>query len=181
MSWLNSFKKDPLVDFQLQLVKYSAEAANIHCGKNLSDEVDSRWIAVQFECLYFYLFLTDLNLFNKWGAEKRDKVMDEIGLQTINAALDPICRGQPKDVVEKMKGECIDNFKTRFNEYAKCKIAFHGGERESLKGTLFWEFSKIIAESTGRETNIFGIVNIQLITSQSPVLKEIRKFADNIG
>jgi len=169
-----------MIEFQSQLLKHSAEAANIHCGKNFSDEVDSRWIAVQFECLYFYLFLMDINLFNKWGAEKRNKVMDEIGLQTINAAIDSVCKGRPKDVVEKMKGECIDNLETRFNEYAKCKILFHG-EEEPLKGTLFWEFSKIIAESTGRKTNVGGIVGIQLITSQSPVLKEIKKFVDNIG
>jgi len=180
MNWLNSFKKDPLAEFVILLLKNSAEAANAYCGKNFSDEADSRWISVQFECLYFYLFLTDIMLFDKWGEEKRDRIMEEIGLPTINAAADSICKGWPKDNVDKMKGECINNIEARFNEYAKYKILFRGGG-EPLKGTLFWEFGKVIAELTGKERNIGAKVGIQLITAESPMLWEIRKFVDNAG
>ena len=87
------------------------------------------------------------------GLELRDELMDELVERCINSAVDFCWFGLKEHAKQEYKKSSFNVHNTRMEEYSKYKITF-AEKDEGAKGTLFWEFGKIVSSLVERPHNI---------------------------
>jgi hypothetical protein len=92
------------------------------------------------EVLVFYMHLVDRTAFADLGASQRKSFMNRF----VVAVFKELSRELRNDVLADQFGETLRNtYSRRQSEYAAC-TSLSPPEGQPPKGTLYWEFSKIL-------------------------------------
>lgn len=92
------------------------------------------------ECIVFYVHLVDRMAFLHLGPAKREVFADRF----IVAVVKEILRELSKEISADDFGDALrDTYNQRQMQYAKYKVLIPAND-EPLKGTLYWEFSKVL-------------------------------------
>lgn len=168
MHWLDTFKKDIILDYAEKIVAYSMVAANVI--RNLAKDKGlvrhkrrlsyNKWFSILIEFIYFYLHLTDRFAFGHMDEERRGILMTGLAEICIYNAVYAFCKVKSEDKKEKIIEECMKNCYIWMEEYCKYEKWFPE-KGEGLKDTLFGEFGANISKIAIKEVNIFFIMPLQ--------------------
>ncbi len=162
MGLFNFLKKDKDNDYKHHLLDYSAKIfADVWATAELLRkelELDQlQWFKVLFEYLNLVLNLTDRAAFNKMSNEKRNKLMSELVNVSIPSAVDAICNKWSADEIKQTKEDCLYNYKVSLWHWGKYEILYAENDKK-MGETVFWEFSKYVANLIGHTDDIAFIM-----------------------
>ena len=182
-------KKEKLViNFASKIFENAVRSANIL--RNLSNDKsivqskyglnDIEWSSIVFEYIYFFLHLTDRMIFTYFSEEQREEIMKSLEEYSIFSSVEAIYKGYPQDTLGKIKSECLDNFNVSQSKYSKYKKMYFE-KNESPKDTLYYEFSKNIANLSGKENDILVVSSVAFNEAiKSHVNLKINDFVKNL-
>ncbi len=127
MSWQNSFKRNESElskkIFQSSLLCAEPLKKDLEVKfKGDSKEVNSKYIRVLFEFMYFFLHLTIRSAFTQLGQEKRDKLQDELAPLAINTTIETLFGHWPENLKDGIKNDFYENLNNAETEYSTCKV-----------------------------------------------------------
>jgi hypothetical protein len=100
------------------------------------------------DCLWLEFLIFNIHNFNRL-------IFDKYGEEYRNEFMDGVIKNLAKNICHRVElNEFIKLYTIREEEYSKHTIE---APASGLKGTLLWEFGKIIAKALGREKNAFTI------------------------
>lgn len=144
-----------MVDWSREAVKQLIEKflKNSHVKKDFKDKTGDLII----EAILLYVHFADRIAFAVLEPKKRDIFIDKL-MDTVIAVLLDSERDENKKSVFKMV--ITDTYNKRQTEYSKYKIEVPEGQ--GLGGTLFWEFTKKVAEILGCKDDVLVMTYAQV-------------------
>lgn len=112
------------------------------------------------EVVVFYVHIIDRIVFKALNGRNRDIFVDEFRIAITRELSQGATICDPEDLIKTLQ----DTYHRRTPEYYHYKIPQAG---EPLKGTLFWEFSKIIFSFFNSENPITGMALHSIILVES--------------
>ena len=143
MSWSDTFKKDVRLDYINEIFGSSVAAADAiralaedkSFKQNKYGLSNTERVQILFEFIYFYLHLTDRLAFGHMDEERRATFMTELEQICISSTVNAICHEWPEDSKERIKKECMENFRASMEEYSRYQELVPK-EKEGRENTL---------------------------------------------
>lgn len=178
MSWFNFFTKDIKQAYATKLLKRAMEDADT-IRKTNNEINDVQWFSILLEFVYLYLHMTDRIASELLNNEQRGLLNKWLAEVVIDSVVYAVCKDWESNRINGIKQDCWKNFYTAMEEYSRYKKLFPEKD-EGTKDTLFWEFSKLIANYAGCKDNIGFFFDCQFIVIDSLKYIDIKSFVKNV-
>jgi hypothetical protein len=153
-----------ILDVSWQSIKEYQELIHDSFGKDPDDAMD-RKVKVQYEFVFFFAHLAIRNAFFNLGEDKITKLQNKLGPILATFTTEAWFGHWPSKFKKGIESDFYNNINVAEMEYSKCNEYFPKNG-EGAKDTLFWEFSKNIAELSGHENNMRIIIMCSHIAAQ---------------
>ncbi|MDO9289257.1 MAG: hypothetical protein Q7T83_10750 [Thermodesulfovibrionales bacterium] len=140
---------------------------------------DKQFYETFLEYLYFFIHLTDRFAFSSLGDPGRHKLMDELGLFAVTLSVQSLFPSLSDEEQDARFQECMGCLNIAVNEYHHYQQLFPSGD-EGTKDTLFWEFSKKIAQMRGLGHNPAVIIGHEYILVAGLENLDIKSFLEKM-
>ncbi len=187
MDWIRIFDKEFVRDFLKRVFKYSYDGAGKvwkylkenHKDFQKTDHDQRKWFQLLIGFLFFYLYLAERYAIGHLTEELNDEFIPALEEITIGFAIDIVFEEKDINKRDRINSECQGKY-LEFKDYFRRYKKLIPENKQNIKETFFFEFSKMIIKGLVPEEDEFLLKTIQKYLISSLMDIDFHTFIDQV-